>query len=343
MARGWLFLIVALVFTVLSIPVCSGEVKRIGYAEAGPFWLYTRTLGAIRGELDGCETYRVEFPAELRVSPGWDAPEGRLDTEIRTLVARDDVDAVILAGTAAVRAFLRVTDGRVPAIGIGMADPVAAGVVASADDSGRDNFTCEVIPERWRQMLRVFHDVVGFDRLGVLLPPGPEGRIYAGIDDILAVGEEVGFSVVIADIPDESAASCAAGIDWLAGQGTDAFFIGPLLGFDWNEGDPEILLDRLNRIHKLPTFARDGSIFVQGGALLGFATWDFSRDGRRLADRVVRILNGEPARAIPMRAGIEPLIAVNLQTALEIEFDLPFDVLIAADEIYVERQRPTLE
>ncbi|MDR1612231.1 MAG: hypothetical protein LBT97_05535 [Planctomycetota bacterium] len=343
-ARMPLFALLAFfVFALFTVPPEGSEKKRVAYIEAGPFWLYSHTYRAIREALAGNPRFSVEYPEELHVSPGWDAPPGELDNLARALQDRGDIDLIIAGGTAAIRSLLLVNSGRIPIIGIGMADPLAAGVVKSVDDSGVDNFTCEVIPDRWMQMLRVFHDVVGFKRLGVLLPPGPEGRFYAGIDDVLAVGEELDFAVLIGEIPDESVQSCADGVDWLAGQKADAFFIGPLLGFDWEGGDPEFLLDRLNRVHQLPTFARDGSIFVQGGALLGFATWDFSRDGRRLAEKAVRIFDGEKPRSIPMRAVVEPLIAINLQTAMEIDFDLPFDVLIAADEIYVTSERPKLE
>ena len=336
-------LLVFFVFTLFSVPPEGAEKKCIGYIEAGPFWLFSQTYRAIREALAGNPRFSAEYPEELHVSPGWDAPPEELDDFARALQERDDVDLIIAGGTAAVRALLRINPGRIPIIGIGMADPLAAGVVKSVDDSGVDNFTCEVIPDRWMQMVRVFHDVVGFKRLGLLLPPGPEGRFYSGIDAVLAVEAELNFTVLIGEIPDESVQSCADGIDWLAKQKADAFFIGPLLGFDWEQGDPEFLLNRLNRVHMLPTFARDGSIFVQGGALLGLATWDFSRDGRRLAEKAVRIFDGEKPRSIPMRAVVEPLIAINLQTAMEIDFDLPFDVLIAADEIYVESKRPKLE
>ena len=323
--------------------VSAGEIKRIAYVELGPFWLFSFTLRAIRAELNKSEEWEFIFPDELRLSPGWDATASDFDRLTAMLQDQDDVDLIIAAGTAGVRSVLRTNTGKIPIIGIGMADPIAARIVLSDGDSGIDNFTTIVIPDRWKHMIRVFHDVVQFSRLGIIYPTGEEGKIYAGLEDVQAVAEELGFEVLAREIPDENVESCADGINWLAEAGMDAFLIGPLNGFDLEDGDSSYLLSLLNRTHQIPTFARDGSFFVQSGALLGFSTWDFSRDGRNYADKILRVLAGVMPRSLPMRSTIEPLIAVNIQTALEIGFDLPFDVLIVADEIYVQSSRPSLK
>ena len=324
-------------------PGAEEHPRRVAYFEAGPFWLFNRGYREFQAALAAQDDCAVVYPPELHFSPGWNAGPGDLDAVAEAIQARDDVDLIVVAGTAAARAILRTNNGATPVIGIGIADPVAAGVVAGADDSGTDNFTCEVIVDRWKQMIRVFHDVVGFSLLGVIFPEGPEGRIYSAVDDARAVGEELGFEVLEREMPGEDHADCAEGLRWLHENGADAFFIGPLNCFDWELGDPSALLRQINAMYKMPSFARDGSIFVQGGALMGFATWDFSQTGERLAKQALAIFQGAKPRDLPMRASMEPLIAINLQTARELEFDLPFDILIAADEIYAVTTKPELE
>lgn len=343
MRRLFLFVIcLAVVQAVYGIGR-AGERKRIGYIEAGPFWVYTHTLAAFKQSMLKHKEFAEEFPPELHISLGWDKGQEEMDAAVKALMERDDVDLILGAGVSACRTLRTKGNGKIPVIGMGMSDPLLAGVIASPDDSGADNFTCEVVVDRWKQMFRVFHDVVGFKKLGVLYSNLLEGVIDSGLSDAMEVGRERGYEVVAHKMPDEGTESCFDGLRVLYEAGIDAFFLGPLSCFDWESADPIPLLERLGREYQLPTFARDGSIFVQGGALMGFATWDFDKIGERLAERATAIFQGVVPRTLPMRVRMEPIISINLQTAREIGFDFPFEVIIAADDIYVTTNRPEVE
>ena len=103
--------------------------------------------------------------------------------------------------------------------------------------------------------------------------------------------------------------------------------------FDWTKSDVKDLIYKLIK-NKIPTFARDGSIYVKAGALMGFSSIDFSARGNVLADMAIQIFNGKKPREVKMIDRPSPKIAVNLETALKIGFDLPVTILIASDEIY---------
>lgn len=317
-------------------------VKRIGYLEAGPFWLYTRTWDAFRAAMAREGGPRCEFPQDARFSPGWEPENMRtLPEKAAELLRRKDLDLVVGMGTAAVKALLAANDGRTPIIGMGMADPVAAGLVKDAQDSGVDNLTTRVTVDRWSSMFRVFHDVVRFRKMGVMYPDTPEGRVYAALGDAEAIASELGFSLVrygglsSAETPDE----CRKGLEALREQGMDAFFIGPLNCFDIGGDDLAPLLDTL-AAWKMPTFARDGSEYVKAGALMGFSTWDFEPIGEFHARQARSILTGGSPRALSMQDKSEPSIALNLATAKAIGFEFPFDVLVAADELHETITRP---
>lgn len=318
-------------------------VKRIGYLEAGPFWLYTRTWDAFRAAMVSDGGFRCEYPPDARFSPGWTPEQMRtLPEKAEALLRRQDLDMVVGMGTAAVKALLAASDGRTPIIGMGMADPVAAGIVSSAQDSGADNFTCRVTVDRWSSMFRVFQDVVRFRKMGIMYPDTPEGRVYAALGDAEAIASELGFSLVryaglsSAETPEE----CRKGLETLRGQGMDAFFIGPLNCFDIEGAGLSPLLDTLTA-WKIPTFARDGSEYVKAGALMGFSTWDFGPIGTFHAQQARAIFEGAAPRGLSMRDGTEPAIALNLATAKAIGFEFPFDVLVVADELHETITRPT--
>ena len=319
----------------------TAPLKKVAYFEKGPFWLYKQSYASLQQALKQRTAFRYSYPDSLYKSPGWDVDDARMDMEARALLA-GDADIIIAAGTSAVRALLRVTSNEKPVIGIALADPVAAGIMSQEGNSPVPSFTTEVFPNRWRSMYRVFHDVVGFKRLGIMYPQGPEGRVYAAVDDAYSVAQEQHFGIVESIIPDETPASCRAGIEELHKKGADSFFISPLVCFDWSETDPSGLLKLLHG-YKMPTFARDGSLFVQGGALIGFSTWDFSPSANRLADAIETICQGTSPDSIHMVISPEPRIAINLQAAAELGIVFPFDVLLVADEIYEKTIAPHLE
>ncbi|OBQ46581.1 ABC transporter substrate binding protein [Halodesulfovibrio spirochaetisodalis] len=314
---------------------------RIAYIEAGPFWLYENTFTAFKKAL---ATYKDITPKYVEYySNGWTTPDEVLKKKAQALSERKDIDLVIAAGTAASKAMQAATNKNIPVIGIGIADPVAAGLVRLDDNTGAPNFICRVTPDRWKNMYRVFYEVVRFKKLGLMYSKGEYGKLYAAVPEAKQVAKELGFSLVIQEIDDESTKSCNDGLKKLAQKGADAFFMGPLLCFDWSLEDITPTMDYINNELKLPTFARDGSAFVQGGALMGFASWNIAPTGRRLASMAHQIYKGKPLNRIAMRDTTEPTIAVNLNTALKVNVDLPLDLLIVADEIYENTSRPSFD
>lgn len=339
-------LLVSFIFPTICLAQETGDLEetkqlRIAYFEPGPFWLYDKTFKAFKSSLREYSAFTASYPVYM--SPGWDTSTQKLEELAAELMQRKDIDLIIAAGTGASRAIRKLPAITIPVIGIAMADPVAAGVIKNLNDSGAENYTTRVIPDRWKNMFRVFHDVVQFNKLGLIYPKGPEGRIYMAVDDAIAVGKELGFEVLTHEIADETEASCSAGLDFLSQNDADAFFIGPLLCFDWSLTDVSSLMNKINNELKLPTFARDGSAFVQGGALMGFASWNFSSTGDVLANMAIEIANGALPGSLDMKDNIEPSIAVNLETAMMIGMDLPIDVLVVADEIYETTHKPDLK
>lgn len=320
------------------------QAKRIGYLEAGRFWLFDRTFTVFQQALARHPDIRCAYPEDAHKSPGWE-PENmaRLPQVASELMHRKDLDLIVGLGTAAVKALLVANTGQIPILGMGMADPVAAGVVTGISDSGVDNFTCRIVADRWSIMFRVFHDVVGFSTLGILYQNTPEGRVYASLDDAHAMASELGFTVLeygglsSAETDDE----CRAGLEHLRKQGMDAFFIGPLNCFDKEKNDVGALLELINA-WKIPTFARDGEDFVRAGALMGFSTWNFVPTGEFLAHQALAIFKGALPRSIAMVDRIEPTIAINLATASKIGFEFPLDVLVVSDQIFEDTSPVTL-
>ncbi len=336
--RGlWTLGMVLLAGVLVLAAAPAASAFRVGYLEGGGYWTYSRTLAALRLELDrqGWGP-RIQYPADAHFSPGWEAEKkAELAGCARRLMARSDLDLILAAGSEATAALLDCNNRRTPIVAMAVADPVRSGFVVSESDSGIDNFTVRIVPGRYRRMFEIFHAEVGFSKLGLMYHDSENERQYASVADAHEVARARGFAILAYPGVSraETTAECLAGIQTLIAQGMDAFFIPSLVCFDWSQCDVASLLNVLIE-HRIPTFAREGQRLVQAGALMGFATYDFSNRGRFLAERVIRILEGAMPRALPMVDHTIPKISLNLAVAKQIGFDPSFDFLRSCDEVF---------
>lgn len=325
------------------------KIYKIAYLENGPFWAFDEIMKATQKALESQKVRKeysfegkIEFPSELHFSPGWEnEKKNELHEKAKELMERDDIDLIIVAGTSATAALLKVNNQKTPIISIGVSDPVKSKFVLNEKDSGVDNYTARVVPGRFKRMFQIFHDVVEFSKLGLLYPDTENGRKYSNVDDAYEVAQERGFKIIeYKDITSpETLDECMRGIQWLIDQGMDAFFIPALTCFDWKTCDANQLMTLLIK-NKIPTFAREGTKFVKAGALMGFSSIDFSKRGELVASKIIRILKGEKPRSLPLVDNAMPVISLNIYVAEQIGVSPSFDILGASDEIFQEITLP---
>ncbi|MFO7751962.1 MAG: ABC transporter substrate binding protein, partial [Desulfobacteraceae bacterium] len=282
---------------------------------------------------------RVTFPENAFHSPGWEKGSAAWEKKASELMAREDLDLVIGMGTDAAKALLKKNNQKTPILGMGVSDALGSGLIETNEDSGVDNFTVRIVPGRYKRMFEIFHQVVGFEKLGLIYPDTESGGDYTNLESAREVAEAKGFDILEQEIESEEVSAGLAGLEALVERGMDAFFIPSLLCFDWEKADVDKLFTFL-REKNIPTFARNGSRDVQAGALMGFSTIDFSKRGAFLADKIIRILEGESPGDLPMKDDAVPIISLNIHVAEQIGFNPPFDILAATDEIYREITLP---
>jgi len=340
---AWTLVLVVLIVGAAGFAGASdGKVYRVGYLEGGQYWAFDKIFGAFQKSL-GTEGLadRVAYPEDARFSPGWEADDEAMFSAADKLMARDDLDLIVAMGTTAASVLLERNNGTTPILGMGVSDPVKAGLIPNEQDSGTDNFTVRILPDRWKVMFNIFHEIVRFDKLGVLYPNTEAGHTYTNLVDAREVARERGFELLeYSSISSaETTEECLKGLKALRARGMDAFFIPALNSFDWSTSDVQVLYEYLIQ-EGIPTFARDGSEQVKGGALLGFSTLDFGSTGLFLARNAVRILEGELPRSLNMTDVNYPSTALNFAVADAIGFDFSLDELISADEIYLKIEPP---
>ena len=346
----------------------NGQKWRIGYCEGGPYLDYRQNLvETVRalmamGWVEAADIPRSDDDSDTRRLWAWLADDGRSrylrfvedaywssDWDEQTLRPRNksamlkrlktgnDLDLMIAMGTWAGQ-DLANSYHQVAVVVAAAANPIQAGIIKSVDDSGHDHVLAKVDPARYLRQLRLFHDIVGFKRLGVVYDGSALGRVYANLLDVQQVARERGFAIVECqaqdqgNAEDEAAAALYACWQQLAPR-IDALWITVHRG-----ENPKFMPESLAPLfeHRVPTWTRRGSDQVRRGVLMSISRKEFRGLGEYYASVIAKIFNGARPRDLdPVYK--EPLkIAINLATAARIGYTPPRAILAVADEIYRE-------
>ena len=347
----------------------NGKKWRIGYLEGGPYvnyQLYLKEIVGALGEIEwiqkaaipaqrdpedtrrmwawiaaNAKSKYLEFVADAYYSANWDKAlrEKIKKTVLRRLSRKRDIDFMIAMGTWAGQ-DLANNQHSVATTVVSCSDACAANIVKSVEDSGYDHLHARLDPRRYERQVKIFHDIIGFNRLGVAYENSVAGKSYAAIDDVEKVAKERGFEIVrcyaVSDVADlKLAADALVKCHKQLATKIDAMYLTTHSGL--KPGNLPRLLAPLNK-RKIPTFSQAGSRDVRYGVLLSIATasTSFKYAAGFHAEVMAKIFNGAKPRELSQIYESPPKIAINLVTAQTIEWDPPVDILGAADEIYQE-------
>ena len=340
---------------------------RIGYYEGEPF---VNFAGHLHGLLNGLvETGWVEDLEGLPYEPGqedsrvmWqylaradkspyldfvaDAHysyflEPESEEELLERLQEGDLDLVIVMGTYAGQA-LSTDQHQVPVLVFSASDPVGTGIVDSVEDSGRPHVWANSDPGRDRRQVEVFYDLFEFETMGLVYEDSELGRTFSAIDDVEEVAAEQGFDVArrFVSEPVDSADyqryydELLSAHEELA-QEVDAFYLS--IASIEAEKLPTLLHPFYR--HDIPVFSQLGSGEVQYGALASVARADFDDIGIFGAHIIGQVLDGHKPRELTQVYMETPNIALNLEVAERVGYQVPFEVMLVADLIYHEIQQ----
>lgn len=251
------------------------------------------------------------------------------------LTNEQDLDLMIVLGTLA-GTKVATEKHQTPTLVFSSSNAVGSGIIKSVEDSGYDHTWAHMDPDRYVRQVEVFHDIFNFKTLGMVYENSELGKIYAAVDDVEGFALERGFVIERKFVNEPKSQEefdqyyreiKAANIE-LASK-VDAMFItlGP-----WDvKMLPELLQPFIDK--KIPIFSQLGPEEVKHGALLSLARPNFDGVGLFGADTIAKVLNGTSPRELPQVYGDTPSIVLNLEVADLIGYQIPFDILLAADEI----------
>ncbi|HBE76887.1 MAG TPA: hypothetical protein DDW65_03780 [Firmicutes bacterium] len=255
---------------------------------------------------------------------------------IRRLKQEKDLDLMIVTGTSAGLALSK-GDHTVPTLIFSTSDPIGAGLIKSANDSGKDNIWVHVDQGQFRRQIQVFHDGFHFKRLGLVYEHSDLVRNYIALGDIETMARERNFSIVDRNVKEpvnqedqpRYYRQLKAAYQEIAPR-VDAMLltVSPV--------NPEKLPQLLTPFSqfKVPVFSQSGAGEVRYGALMSITQNDFPNLKMFAAGTLTQVLHGRKPRSLPQVFESTPRIILNVEVAKLIGYQPTFDILLVADEIY---------
>ncbi|MFT6348407.1 MAG: ABC-type uncharacterized transport system substrate-binding protein [Psychromonas sp.] len=286
----------------------------------------------------------LEFVADGYYSAGWDeiVRKKARNSLIPRLNHNKDIDMVFAMGTWAGQ-DLANNHHQVPTVVISTSDPLRSGIIKSLDDSGYEQLFASYDPGFQQQQIQVFHQLIGFKKLGVFYENTISGRSYAGMDLLEQTSAELGFEIVScytqSDIADQQRAeqTVLECFNQLA-EKVDAIFVSTQGGV--NARTIPKLVKTANRFD-IPTFAQDGEKQVGYGFLLSLIrSSGIGPEGMFLADNIGQIINGAKPRNLKQHFEGSFRMVMNMKTAEKIGLYVNADLLAAADKLYWQIELP---
>ena len=339
----------------------DGTKWRIGYCESETFVTYTQTLVTlVKGleeigwinQLEGFDQAansgdsRIvwEWLSSREVSPYIQFVDGAFynlrepdtDRVLERLQNQKDIDLMLVMGAQA--GFLLSDASHDANIFVFAAsNAVRSGIIDSVEDSGKDNVWAHMDEQRFERQLRAFYDIVNFKKLGMVYENSDKARIYSAVNEVESLAQKKGFEIVRYYVREPSSSGeypeyyreVQAAYDKLATE-VDAVYV--TIASLESKKLPELFQPFYKE--KIPIFSQMGNIEVENGALLTVSVMDEVNIGRFGADNIGKCLLGAKPRELEQSFQSAPRITLNATVAQKIGFKLPFELVMALDEVY---------
>jgi putative ABC transport system substrate-binding protein len=259
----------------------------------------------------------------------WRFAEEKYDRlpELAAELVRLQVDVIVAGGLQAPLAAQKSTD-KIPIVMVGVADPVAMGLVKSlarpgGNVTGPSNITSELGPKR----LEMLRDMVPrLTRVALLTNPDNPAHVKTvNVERYQAAGQKLGVTILRAEArtPQEIENAFAVMVREKAGALLvllDSFF-----------QQQRSRIAELSAKHRLPCMTAD-RIYVEAGCLMSYGN-SLTDDIRRAATYVDKILKGAKPADLPVEQPTKFELIINGKTAKTLGLTIPQSLLISADNV----------
>ncbi len=338
----------------------DGSLYKIGILQSGSYWEFNEHFRAILIGLqqNGWINQNIEIPEttesiesllkilgdkysdyiyfdpSYNINLNWGDDMRKADKLKKATTA--NVDIILAFGGVAGSFFTNYETYPIPVLVEAVNDSVAAGISYSQSDSGKNFITCRIDPNQYQRQVQLFHDLIGFKKLGIVYGDDEYGRLYGAVKDVEIVALKENFDIVRntnvkEKVDKDTKRLYLAALEDVCRK-ADAVYIGASTAV--TEYDIMNDIVKILNKYKIPSFALEGSIRVKDGILMGVSSLEIEKIGLYNANKIIAILSGEKPRALEQIFTGMPSIALNMTTLEKIGLDIPLETLASIDLLY---------
>ncbi len=287
---------------------------------------------------DEAQSDYIVFKKDAYYDVEWDKSKREIvaDSFIKRLNQKKDIDTIFALGTWAGQ-DLSNDKHTVPTFVMSVSNPITAGIIESATSSKFAQIHARVDEKRYKRQVSLFYKIIKFKTLGVVYEDSVQGRSYASLSDVELIAKEKKFKLKRCKVNPKSSdikkdiIKCYKKLS----KTSNAIYITTHPAY--KAEDLESFISVINS-KKIPTFSQVGQSHVKYGALMSISRANFKYLGEFHAQVIGRSLNGAKPSQMSFIFQEPVKLAINIETATLIDWDIPLSVIAIADEIYQKIQ-----
>lgn len=291
-------------------------------------YLASRDLGEYMRFMDDANYYIAE-----------DGKEQCMES-LQAQIDSGKIDMIFCMGTAPGEMVIKDMQVRdVPVMVYFSVDPVGAGLSKTEEYSGQSNVWCHTSLDVYADQIQFYYNSYPFENIGMLY----YSEAVAAMGAYRRAAGEIGFRITERTIDTISDATDSGQVEayykelskifseLAVGEKIDAF----LLSTDIIKDESRIreLLEIFYQ-KKIPVFVQNGEYYVKDGAFMVVTASDAKAQAPFAAAAMSSILNGMRPGEVYQKFVPSPYLAINLEAAGELGYEVKEELLLSAEKIY---------
>ena len=296
-------------------------------------YTYSNVLDMLGWLADNAESEYMEFDRDVHYYTSEFSKEEIYESLRTHIEEKKDIDLVLTLTTSA-SLMLEKFDFDIPLLMYGLSDPVASGLIVSADDSGDSRYWAHVDSSAYYRQLQYYFDTIEFSNLGAVYID----EIVAGMPEYRKAAEDNGFDMTEYSIDRDSRSEdeyyeslAAIHQKMIEADKVDAYILTSDLISSTAKAKEllQVFLDA-----NIPIFVQEGSAYViDGAALMIVDMHDASGTAPFVANVIGAVFNGAAPGDLEQEYISSPSLTINLDVADAIEYYPPFEMLLSCERI----------